>query len=80
VKKKKLLLTSAALAVSIAAGSANATDIPAWTGFYVGVNLGYSFGDWSASSNQRIYNFEQFTANLKSMALLAACRPAITGG
>ena len=36
-----------------------------WVGFYVGANLGYSWGDWRADSNQAVYNFEQFNARPK---------------
>lgn len=32
-----------------------------WAGFYVGGNVGYSWGDWDASSNQEVYNFESRT-------------------
>ena len=30
----------------------------AWCGFYIGGNVGYSLGQWDASSNQGIFNFE----------------------
>jgi outer membrane immunogenic protein len=36
-----------------------------WVGFYVGANVGGSWGDWGADSNQRVYSFESFTANPK---------------
>jgi outer membrane immunogenic protein len=39
--------------------------IDPWAGFYVGANVGYSWGDWRADSSQRVYNFEQFTASPK---------------
>jgi outer membrane immunogenic protein len=73
-------IVSAAVAVSAIAGisTASAADmavkapvykapplIDPWVGFYVGANLGGSWGDWRASSSQRIYNFESFTANPK---------------
>jgi outer membrane immunogenic protein len=34
-----------------------------WTGVYVGANVGYSWGQWNASSNQGIFNFESNYAN-----------------
>jgi len=34
-----------------------------WTGFYLGGNVGYSWGQWGASSNQGIFNFESTTAS-----------------
>jgi outer membrane immunogenic protein len=34
-----------------------------WCGFYVGGNVGYSWGQWGASSNQGVFNFESTTAN-----------------
>jgi outer membrane immunogenic protein len=34
-----------------------------WTGFYVGANVGYSWGQWDASSNQGIFNFESTSAS-----------------
>ena len=74
---KKLLLTSTALIALAAVGSAGAADMtpvykapiiapPAvydWTGFYVGGNVGYSWGAWDASSNQGIFNFESTAAS-----------------
>ena len=75
---KKLTLTTVALALA-AAGSAGATDLPPtpvykapvmaplpvydWTGFYVGANVGYSWGAWDASSNQSVFNFESTSAS-----------------
>jgi outer membrane immunogenic protein len=32
-----------------------------WTGFYIGANVGYSWGKWAASSNQRLFAFESFS-------------------
>lgn len=42
-----------------------AVAIDPWAGTYVGLNVGYSWGDWDASSNQRVFNFEITTANPK---------------
>jgi outer membrane immunogenic protein len=75
---KRFLLGAIAL-VAIGAAPALAADLPApvytkapppplvydWTGFYAGANLGYSWGQWDASSNQGIFNFESNTANPK---------------
>ena len=41
-----------------------------WAGFYVGANLGYSWGDWRSDSNQAVFNFEQFTARPKVDGIL----------
>jgi outer membrane immunogenic protein len=41
-----------------------------WTGGYIGVNIGYSWGDWSANSNQRVFNFQSQTANPKVNGVL----------
>ena len=41
---------------------AMAAVIDPWTGAYIGANVGYSWGPWSASSNQLIFNFESTTA------------------
>src|SRR5215472_7691373 len=38
---------------------------PTWTGFYVGGNVGYSWGPWGSASNQKIFNFESTTASPK---------------
>jgi len=78
----KIVLASAAL-VAIAAGAAHAADLrpvykapPAvviddpWTGFYAGVNIGYSWGRWDADSNQRIFNFESFSDKPKVDGIL----------
>ena len=74
---KKRLLTIAALAVLITNHSAAAADMRApvykapppvydpWTGGYVGINVGYSWGPWGASSNQPVFNFESLTASPK---------------
>jgi outer membrane immunogenic protein len=73
---KKILLGAVVL-VAIGAAPALAADLPVytkappppvvydWTGFYAGANVGYSFGQWNASSNQSIFNFESTTANPK---------------
>lgn len=37
--------------------------IDPWTGFYVGASLGYGWGGWDASSNQRVFNFESTTTS-----------------
>src|SRR2546422_8996003 len=70
---KKFVLGVAALAIT--AGGASAADMavkapvyrPApvgdlWAGFYVGANVGYSWGDWRGGSRQRGYNFQAITA------------------
>jgi outer membrane immunogenic protein len=55
-------------------GAAYAADMPlkapplptpscTWCGFYVGGNVGYSWGQWDATSNQGIFNFESTTAS-----------------
>src|SRR6266481_5788257 len=73
---KKFVLSVAALAITAAGASAADMAVKApvyrpapivdpWVGFYVGANVGYSWGDWRADSNQRVYNFEQFTARPK---------------
>jgi len=41
-----------------------------WTGFYVGANIGYSWGPWSSDSNQAIFNFESFSASPKVNGVL----------
>jgi len=77
----KFVLSVAALAIT--AGGASAADmavkapvyrppvVDPWAGFYVGANVGYSWGDWRADSSQTIYNFEQFTARPKVDGVLA---------
>src|SRR5262249_55210380 len=74
---KKLSLTIAALAALVTVHPAPAADMRApvykappvvydpWTGGYVGINIGYSWGPWSASSNQPVFNFESLTASPK---------------
>src|SRR5262245_40343392 len=73
---KKLFLSIATLATLIATDPAAAADMRApvykappvvdpWTGGYVGINVGYSWGPWSASSNQPVFNFESLTASPK---------------
>src|SRR5262249_45738262 len=74
---KKILLTTAAIAACIAVAPATAADMRApvykapplvydpWTGGYVGINVGYSWGPWSASANQPVFNFESLTASPK---------------
>jgi len=62
---KKFLLSSVAAIVLVGAGAASAADLPSrkgpvmapvyapiftWTGFYVGVNAGYAFGNVSAGT------------------------------
>jgi outer membrane immunogenic protein len=77
----KKLVFIAALATG--AGSASAADmavkapvyrappvVDLWSGFYVGANLGHSWGDWRANSNQFVYNFEQSTSRPKVDGLL----------
>jgi len=71
---KKISLTAAAIAL-LAAAPATAADMRApvykappllydpWTGGYVGINVGYSWGPWGASSNQPVFNFESLTAS-----------------
>jgi outer membrane immunogenic protein len=73
---KKLFLTIAALAI-LAGHPAAAADmrVPVykalppvydpWAGGYVGINVGYSWGPWGASSNQPVFNFESLTASPK---------------
>ena len=73
----KLLLTVAAFAALVASHPARAADMRApvykalppvydpWTGGYVGINVGYSWGPWGASSNQSVFNFESLTASPK---------------
>jgi outer membrane immunogenic protein len=36
-----------------------------WSGGYIGVNVGYSWGDWDTNSNQRVFNFESVTHSPK---------------
>jgi outer membrane immunogenic protein len=77
----------ALLATTVLVGSASAADIrrPAykapmlapvsvynWNGFYVGVNVGYSFGRQDATDSV-------LSAALTSMASSAAARSATTG-
>jgi outer membrane immunogenic protein len=38
---------------------------PTWTGFYVGGNVGYSWGPWGTASNQKVFDFESTTASPK---------------
>jgi outer membrane immunogenic protein len=68
-------LTIAGLSVGLAA-SAFAADLPVytkapplalatWTGFYVGGNVGHSWGPWETASNQKVFNFESTTASPK---------------
>ena len=74
---KKHLLGALAFA-AFGAASASAADLAVkapvykaapvpivdmWTGFYVGGSVGYGAGGWNASSNQRVFNFENTTAN-----------------
>jgi outer membrane immunogenic protein len=41
-----------------------------WSGGYIGVNIGYSWGNWSASSSQPVFNFEVPNANPKVNGVL----------
>ena len=34
-----------------------------WSGFYIGGNVGYGFGQWDTVSNQHVFNFESLTAS-----------------
>lgn len=44
--------------------------IDPWVGPYIGVNIGYSWGPWSASSNQSVFDFESTTASPKVNGVL----------
>jgi outer membrane immunogenic protein len=70
---KKFIFGAIAL-VAVGVTSALAADLPVytkapppalydWTGFYAGANAGYSWGQWSANSNEGIFNFETPVAN-----------------
>jgi outer membrane immunogenic protein len=70
---KKHIFAVAVLAISTSGATAADMAVKApvykaaplidpWAGFYIGANLGYSWGNWRADSNQTVYNFEQFTA------------------
>jgi len=41
-----------------------------WVGTYAGVNIGYSWGPWDSDSNQKIFNFESFSASPKVDGIL----------
>jgi outer membrane immunogenic protein len=41
-----------------------------WVGFYVGANIGGSWGSWRADSSQRVYNFESFAAAPKVVGVI----------
>jgi outer membrane immunogenic protein len=70
-------LAKAALAAVVMGGPAAAADMKApiykappviydpWTGPYIGINVGYSWGPWGARSNQPVFNFESLTASPK---------------
>jgi outer membrane immunogenic protein len=73
----------ALLASTALVGSAVAADMPVkmpvkapivvydpWVGLYAGVNIGYSWGNWSSNSNQEIFNFESTTASPKVNGIL----------
>src|SRR5665213_91100 len=72
---KQHFLSGVALVALVAASPAIATSpaiaanavplVDPWVGPYVGVNIGYSWGNWDASSNQSVFNFEQTTASPK---------------
>ncbi|HEV7636180.1 MAG TPA: outer membrane protein [Bradyrhizobium sp.] len=73
---KRMLAIAAAIlgTTSIASAADMAVKAPVyraapvldlWSGFYVGANIGYSWGDWRADSNQPVYNFEQLTSRPK---------------
>jgi outer membrane immunogenic protein len=56
---KKLLIATVAILVSVAAVDwARAAPVATpwnWTGFYVGGNVGYSWGDWNSTSVAAIF-------------------------
>ena len=67
---RRFFIGSIALA-TLVAGPAMAADMPVkarvykapppvvvynWTGFYVGANVGYSWGDWKPSSNFPVFD------------------------
>jgi outer membrane immunogenic protein len=93
--------TAALLALALTAGSAFAADLPAikgpppppppmWTGFYVGLNAGYtwsnsnnvSFGAWSGAFNPAQVNAPIFAANYALLAsgVLGANHDGFIGG
>src|SRR5262249_31964134 len=45
-----------------------------WSAVYGGLNLGYSFGAWSASSNQRVFDFEAFNASPRLNGVLGGAQ------
>jgi outer membrane immunogenic protein len=64
---KRILIASAAFASLFAATTASAADLPVypkaapvavydWTGFYLGTNVGYSFGSGATSGSYTAYN------------------------
>jgi hypothetical protein len=54
--------------LSVKAPIKTVVTIDPWIGTsYVGLNVGYSWGDWDATSNRRVFNFEITTANPKAM-------------
>lgn len=69
---RKLLgvVGASSLLVSAFFSFASAADMPlkapplppapvySWTGFYIGANVGYSWGDWHSTSNQPVFDFE----------------------
>ena len=54
-----LLTTVAAIGFASVAAAAD------WTGFYLGANLGYSWGPWNTSSSQIIFDTLSQTADPK---------------
>jgi outer membrane immunogenic protein len=82
-KMKKSLIAAGAMALALSAGSAFAADLPSrkepilppppppplWTGFYVGLNAGYTWSDEGATTTvaapgQRVFHGPQATAAL----------------
>ena len=80
---KKLLICTTALS-ALAMTSAFAADMPIkapvykapvmvidpWVGPYVGVNIGYSWGNWNADSNQQVFDYQSTSASPKVNGIL----------